>query len=232
MREFFDYMTELNTVSIITRMLFAVICGGIIGLERGRRNRPAGLRTHMLVCLGSALVMMINQYIIVNINAAADPARLGAQVISGIGFLGAGTIIVTDRRQVRGLTTAAGLWASACMGLAIGVGFYLGAIIGFLCILLIITSLNRFDKYLRHNSKYLALYIEFADIEYLGKFIDYMKTGAYHIDDLEIARSGSDVTDKKISAAIVDISLARKMPHVAVITELSKLDGVRSVEEL
>ena len=97
--------------------------GGIVGVEREKKGRPAGLRTYMLVCSGSALVMMTNQYLAV-CYPQVDVSRMASQVISGIGFLGAGTIILTGKNQVRGLTTAAGLWAVACLGLAIGIGFY------------------------------------------------------------------------------------------------------------
>lgn len=119
---------EPNIVTIVIRVLLALIIGGIIGLERESKKQAAGFRTYMLVCLGATLVMMTNQYIC-NVFEAGDPSRLGAQVISGIGFLGAGTIIVTRKSQVRGLTTAAGLWSAACIGLAIGIGFYEGAIV-------------------------------------------------------------------------------------------------------
>mgnify|MGYP001027887749 CR=1 FL=1 len=107
--------------------MLTLTIGGMIGLERGSKNQSAGFRTYMLVCLGAASVMMTNQYICDHFESG-DPSRLGAQVISGIGFLGAGTIIVTKRNQVRGLTTAAGLWSSACLGLAVGIGFYEGAV--------------------------------------------------------------------------------------------------------
>ena len=125
-----DYLRDINMVSIILRLSLAMIFGGIIGFDRGKKKRPAGFRTHILVCIGSALAMITNQYIVQVMGMGGDPTRLGAQVISGIGFLGAGTILVTGRQQVKGLTTAAGLWASACMGLALGIGFYEGAIIG------------------------------------------------------------------------------------------------------
>ena len=130
-------LDDLNIVSITLRLLMAVICGGLIGIERGRNGQAAGCRTHMLVCLASALVMMTNVFVIEHYSPNADPTRIGAQVVSGIGFLGAGTIIVTSKNQIRGLTTAAGLWASACMGLAIGIGFYKLAIIGNIFIFLI-----------------------------------------------------------------------------------------------
>ena len=114
-------LRELTLTAIIVRIVVAIMLGGIIGLERGMKNRPAGLRTYMLVCMGSCVVMLINQYT-TQVFGTGDPVRLGAQVISGIGFLGAGTIVVTSHNQIKGLTTAAGLWASACIGVAIGIG--------------------------------------------------------------------------------------------------------------
>ena len=116
-------LRDLNVLSVCVRLLLAMAFGGTIGFERGIRQRAAGLRTHMLLCVGAASTMLVSQYIYASYGVG-DPARLSAQVISGIGFLGAGTIIVTRRNQIKGLTTAATLWATACMGLAVGVGFY------------------------------------------------------------------------------------------------------------
>lgn len=116
---------EITLGAVVLRIIMAEILGGVIGSERGRMNRPAGMRTYMLVSIGSCVVMLINQYAY-QVYGVGDPVRLGAQVVSGIGFLGAGTIIVTTHNQIKGLTTAAGLWASACIGLAIGIGFIRG----------------------------------------------------------------------------------------------------------
>ncbi|MFQ7474136.1 MAG: MgtC/SapB family protein, partial [Anaerovoracaceae bacterium] len=121
------FFYDINIFSISLRLILALILGGIIGLERGANRHPAGFRTHILVCVGAALAMMTNQFIVDNFGAS-DPARLGAQVITGVGFLGVGTILITGHSRIKGLTTAAGLWASACLGLAIGIGFYSGAI--------------------------------------------------------------------------------------------------------
>jgi putative Mg2+ transporter-C (MgtC) family protein len=122
-------LREVTYLAIAIRILAAVIIGGFIGLERGLKNRPAGLRTYMLVCVGACIVMLTNQYM-VQVYGTGDPVRMGAQVVSGIGFLGAGTIIVTRRNQIKGLTTAAGLWSAAGVGLALGIGFYEAALVG------------------------------------------------------------------------------------------------------
>ena len=124
-----DYFYDVNIFSVILRLFLAVLYGGIIGLERGASKHPPGFRTHILVCVGATLAMLTNQYICeTGLYSPADPSRLGAQVITGVGFLGVGTILVTGGQKIKGLTTAAGLWASACIGLALGIGFYSGAI--------------------------------------------------------------------------------------------------------
>ena len=156
------HLRDLNLFSILIRICLSVLVGGILGMERGKKNRPAGLRTYILVCLGSALVMMTNQYVYITYQTG-DPMRLGAQVISGVGFLGAGTIILTGRNKITGITTAAGLWTAACSGLAIGIGFYEGAILGGIAIAFTVSGLLKFDIWLRKKSRYLDLYIVFNE---------------------------------------------------------------------
>ena len=125
-----DWLDDVSNIwTILIRLILAVIFGGIIGLERASKRHAAGFRTYILVCLGATLAMITNQFICEK-SGQGDYARLGAQVISGIGFLGAGTILVTSKNQIKGLTTAAGLWACACMGLSIGIGYYTLAIGG------------------------------------------------------------------------------------------------------
>ena len=168
MKEIYAMLTEYNTVSVLVRLALAVICGGLVGLERGRKRRPAGFRTHMLVCLGAAMTMLISQHLWLR-GYTTDLSRLGAQVVSGIGFLGAGTILVTGRHQVKGLTTAAGLWASACIGLAIGAGCYLVALLSFAAVMVTITVLARLEqKFHGHNAG--AYYIELEDMHLAKTF--------------------------------------------------------------
>ena len=229
MFEFTSDIYSINDTSIILRLLLAVILGGIIGFERGRAGRPAGLRTHILVCLGSALAIMTNQYITETYNVG-DPSRMAAQVISGIGFLGAGTIIVTGRHQVKGLTTAAGLWATACMGLAIGIGFYKAAI--FACILIGFSTivLHRLDNYALSKSKVLDIYIEFDKSASISVVLDTLRKNSVSIESIEMVKPSYDRNAS--AAAIMTIRLKQKSLRVEVITKISSIDGVEFAEEI
>ncbi len=226
---FGSLFAELNVVSIIFRLLLATIFGGIIGFERGQKRRPAGFRTHMLVCIGSTLAMLVNQYINLKY-ASVDPARLGAQVISGIGFLGAGTIIVTGKRQVKGLTTAAGLWASACMGLAIGIGFYSAAIIACIFIFSVMTLLHKIDSQAFSSSKTINLYLEFSAANSLGTFIAATKQKEIKIVDIEISRAKT--TQGKTTVALVTLLLPVATEHAEIIAFVGSIEGITAIEEI
>ncbi len=224
-----NLMHDLNPVSIAVRCLLAVIIGGLIGINRERKHRPAGFRTHMLVCLGSAMIMMISQYVIKS-GWSTDMTRMGAQVISGIGFLGAGTIIITGRYQVRGLTTAAGLWASACIGLAIGIGFYYGALIGFAFIVAVVSCLNGLSNSLKKNSKYVQLYIEFDSADNLGVFLRFLKEKEIEVDELEVGKS--KVSSGLSVFAIANLKYKRKTTHADIIEIIGTIPGIHSIEEI
>lgn len=128
MLAFFDPLRDIRFVTVLLRMALAVLCGACIGLERSYKNRPAGFRTHILICVAGTVASMTGLYLYLNLHMPTDISRLGAQVVSGLGFIGAGTIVVTSKKSIRGLTTAAGLWASGIIGLSLGAGFYEGAI--------------------------------------------------------------------------------------------------------
>ncbi len=161
---------SLTFQSIALRLLMATVYGGVLGLERSKKRRAAGFRTYILVCASASLVMMTGQFMVTTIGGT-DPARLGAQVISGIGFLGAGTIIVTGTRQIKGLTTAAGLWSAACMGIAIGIGFYAGATAMCGLMLLVMSVFNTIEVSYIARSKDMHLYVVFESINNIGDFI-------------------------------------------------------------
>lgn len=231
MEEVYNIIVEwMDTDSATTtiRLLLALFCGGVLGFERGRKNRPAGLRTYMLVCIGATLIMMTNEYIC-NIYGTGDPSRMGAQVISGIGFLGAGTILVTKHNRVIGLTTAAGLWSTACVGLAIGIGYYSGAVLGTVTIFLAMTVLHSVDNRVMSDAKVLNVYIVFQGLSNVNEFIQYIKNSKIKIRGLEWTKD--DATDDGV-AALITLNLPKKQEHEEVVSFLKDAKGVRFVEEI
>ena len=178
------WLEDLTIGSILVRLTLCIICGGLVGVERSKKHMAAGFRTYVLVCLGSAVAMMTNIFLSLML-PDADGARIAAQVISGIGFLGAGTIIVTSRNQIRGLTTAAGLWAVACLGLSIGAGFYTLAIIATTFIVLVLTFLPQFEKFLQRKSLYFPIHVEFPSRTCMKDFLDYVRSKDIKISQIE-----------------------------------------------
>ena len=150
MLSFLDPYRGISFWIVIVKVVLSFLLGGAIGLERSYKNRPAGFRTYILVTLGAAMASMTGIYLCENLDLPADVSRISAAVVAGLGFLGAGTIIVTKNYSVKGLTTAAGLWASGVLGLAIGAGYYEGAVLATVLILLTATFLgdiaNRFAR--------------------------------------------------------------------------------------
>lgn len=225
-----ETLADVNIISTVVRLTLALLCGGFLGFEREKKKRPAGFRTYMLVCVGATLVMITNEYIM-DLYHTGDPARLGAQVISGIGFLGAGTIIVTGRNHVRGLTTAAGLWAAACAGLAIGVGFYSGAIIGCFLIFMVMSVMHGLDTWVMSSTKVMNLYVEFSKMSDVGVFMAYVREHGMKISDVEIVKSDNP-TDDIGAALLATVKLSKKQPHADIIHSLAESRGVKCVEEI
>lgn len=222
-------LQEINTLSIITRLTFAILFGGVIGYERGRKRRPAGLRTHILVCIGSALVMITSQYMLEIRHYTTDPSRLGAQVISGIGFLGAGTILITVKQQVKGLTTAAGLWASACMGLALGIGFYEGAIIACVFIYTCNTVLHRFDMYTMSRTKLIEVYVQVTTVNAISKVFETVRNNNMTISDVEISKTRNS---EDTVGLFITIKQQEKHDHEKILLLLGSLEDVLTVDEI
>ncbi len=227
-KELCALLGELNLFSTVVRLALALILGGILGIERGRKRRPAGLRTYMIVCMASALVMLTGEYLVQKYGTG-DPARLGAQVIRGIGFLGAGTIIITSR-QVKGLTTAAGLWAAACMGLAIGAGFYAGAVICGTFLLLVMAAMSRLDAYLLLRSRQINFFAEFKSMEALGRFMRFLRDEGYKLYNIEINRNRELASD--LIGATFWVGLNGPADHVETLHNLSRSEDVKYLQEL
>ena len=178
-----------STTAMVFRMVSALVIGIAIGIDRAIKRRGAGVKTHTLVCLGAALVMMTGQYIKTNFEGSMDIARMGAQVISGVGFLGVGTIIVTGKNQIRGLTTAAGLWACACLGLAVGIGFVKGAFITLVLVMFTLNVLTRLDTKLLMYAKVFDMYIEFRDNQSVSEFMERLRKMVVKIYNMELSKS-------------------------------------------
>ena len=222
-------LRPVTPLAVVLRIIVALVVGGILGIERGLKNRPAGMRTYMLVCLGSCLIMMTNQFVFQFVGGG-DPMRLGAQVVSGIGFLGAGTIVVTRRNHIKGLTTAAGLWASAAVGLAIGVGFYEGALMAGLSVFLILTVMHRWDMSMRSRTRNLDLYIEIAEGLGIGSLIRQLRALDVDIEEVQLEHDIS--VEEGIRAVLVTLKTSHRVNHEEFLQKIRQIKGILLLEEL
>ena len=222
-------LREVTYLAVALRITAAVLIGGLLGLERELKNRAAGLRTYMLVCTGACLIMLTNQYIY-QYFGAGDPVRMGAQVISGIGFLGAGTIIVTRRSQIKGLTTAAGLWAAAGVGLALGIGFYEAAILGGLAVFTVMTLLQSMDNKMHRRSKHMEVYFELDHQMSLGDFLREVRSR--NIDVRDVQREYESEADAGQRAYIATLKTPTRCDRAELIEQVCSLPGVAYMEEL
>lgn len=220
---------ELTLAAIVFRILTAIVISGLIGVERERKNRPAGLRTYMLVTVGACVVMIINHYIY-QVYHTGDPVRMGAQVISGVGFLGAGTIVVTPHNHIKGLTTAAGLWASACLGLAIGIGLYEVAWIGGVVIFAVLSVINQLDKRIRRKSKEIEVYLELNNELTIGTLLRRLRDKEFWITNLQ--RQMDTTMGGEISAWIFTVHSRKPMAQEELEEKLHRMDGVKFLEIL
>ncbi|MBR5534458.1 MAG: MgtC/SapB family protein [Ruminiclostridium sp.] len=219
-------MRDLNLLSVCVRITLAMLFGGTIGFERGLRQRAAGLRTHMLLCVGSASTMLVSQYIYASYGVG-DPSRLSAQVLSGIGFLGAGTIIITRRNQIKGLTTAATLWVTACMGLAVGSGFLECAVVMYLAVLIILLVVNVLDnKYLKVETS-TAMYLEVKRECGLGDAIQFIHELGWTVREIKEFPSGRP----DVLAVRMDLESDQAMREdLEAMKDMKELDSVVRLE--
>lgn len=234
-------LRELNLVSLMLRVLLAMLLGGYIGLERERHGRAAGFRTYMLVALGAAMTVILSQYLNLmlqgpwaetaeRLGAKTDVSRFGAQVINGVGFLGAGTVIVTNRQEVKGLTTAAGLWASACMGLVLGAGFYECAIVGFLLIAVCMELLPYVETIILSAARNMNIHIEAYTVECVSNVIGRMKKRGMEIYSVDIERIQQEGVS--LVSAYIQLRLPRRTNHAKVLALISAVSGLHSIEEM
>ena len=223
--EIFEYLQLFNVASVAVRIILAMVIGGLIGIERGKQGRAAGMRTHILVCLGATLTVMIGVYArevlgIVN----SDPLRIAAQVVSGIGFLGVGTILIKGRFQITGLTTAAGVWATATIGLALGIGFYEGALLVFAATFLTVTLLHKLEYKLGKQQRRFGIYVEINSDKNIRHAITALET-KYGASGIQVTAARSGVPGNVGIEANIN-NLKNQNPPAKISTELEELDFV------
>ena len=225
------YLHDLNFASTVLRLALAMGLGCIIGIDRGMKRRVAGVKTHTIVCLGAALVMMTGQYIQqnVNISGSGDVARLGAQVISGIGFLGVGTIIVTGQRYVSGLTTAASLWTSACIGLAVGIGYYSGAVLATGALLIVFRIFSKIDIYVDNHSNVYEVYMEFESDEAMSNAIKNLREEKIKVSSVVVIKKKTKNQNIIIQASV---EAGQWRSRNSIFRTIEEQAGLLSVEEL
>lgn len=226
--KFCDFYAEFTPATIALRLLFAAIFGGIIGLERASRHHTAGIRTFALVCLGSALAAVANIYLGLSYEEA-DMSRIPAQVVSGIGFLGAGTIIITGKNQVKGLTTAASLWVTASLGIVLGTGMLKAGIMGFVLTIMIVLGISYLSRYYEKNNKFIDLYLE-IDKSKINEIYSYISDHSYEVVSMEKKRDKT-LRSSEIVLLLV-LNLQKRTQHAGVLAQMSQIEGVHYMEEL
>ncbi len=221
-------LRDFNIISVILRMLLAFVCGGLIGVERETKRKPAGLRTHILICLGACMTTLTGQYLVLVAHLYTDMARLGAQVICGIGFIGAGVIMFTRQRRVKGLTTAAGLWVDGIVGLCCGSGFYEGAITASALVLFAEHLLIRVEDRQLKTASTFVLRLSAERVKALNSVMEYLNDLDVHIVALDVRK------EKDTSACSADITLQlhRKVLPEDLKADVAKMNGILSAEEL
>lgn len=219
---------QFTTFGIFLRLATATLAGLLVGLEREAKNKGAGIKTHVLVCIGSALCMIVGEYVYLQFPDGADITRIGSSVVSGVGFLGVGTIIVTGNREVRGLTTAAGLWACACIGLAAGAGYIEGVLLTLGFVMFALLVLRYFDKALSRLSKDFDLYVEIDENHNVKHFLHELRRMDVTFTNVRFTKSNAP-GDGPI------VMLSATAPRIAqrelVVEHLRDLEYVRYLED-
>jgi len=230
LHEFLMFLQGTNDIAVAIRLVMATIFGGLVGWERIVTHHNAGIKTFALVSLGSAVATVLNIYLAYLPELGADVSRIPAGVVSGIGFLGAGTILVTGKKQIKGLSTAATLWVTACMGMAIGAGFLNAGILTFLLIVFANVVLLQISDRVENNSKYMSIYIEVPKNRGVNKLTNAINEQGFSIMSME--KSKEKPLQSSDAGLIIDIALDRKRSHKELISMFNNLDYVNYVEEV
>ena len=225
---FFTGLTEWTPRNLILRIVVSLILGSLIGIDRGAKKRGGGARTDAAVCLGATLVMMTAQYIELVFPGKADMARLPAQVISGVGFLGAGSIIISGH-QIKGLTSAASIWICACIGLAVGIGFVDGAVLATVILLGMLHVLPWVEGKVYKHSRYMLLHVEAAEGRAAGELMRKLKADGCVVDMFEVDRLGTDMQSFTIT---ITIRVPRRLSREEYAESLLGIGGITSIDSM
>lgn len=241
MEAFLSSLRELTFGTMCLRIMLSMLLGGFLGFDREIWGRPAGFRTYMLVAMAAAATSILSQYLNLMLDTCwkeaysavgnrTDVVRFGAQVVSGIGFLGTGTILITQRKEVTGLTTACCLWAAGCMGLAIGAGFYECVLVGFLIIFIALRVLSPLDRVMLSSSTYMNIFMELDSVRDLYLVSEWIKTQGVTVYDVEMGKAEKAGVDHV--TGVFSIRLPRRKKHTEVLADLAMLPGVAAIEEV
>ena len=234
-----SFVNKLTVEVVSLRLLLAVVFGGIVGYTREKDNKPAGFRTHILVCFGAAVISMVQDQLRINILELAsmnlklsgviktDLGRLGAQVVSGIGFLGAGSIMKEKGETVGGMTTAAGIWATGCAGLGIGWGFYNLAIPAIVFMLVIIVIFKKFEPKIVKRTKLLKFEVKFLEDKNYAKGL----LATYEVFNQKLIKITQIDKNEAENTAIFTVNMDEKIDISDVIVSLSAIKAVEVVKE-
>ena len=224
------FLEGTSDIAVIIRLILATLFGSLIGWERVVKRHSAGIKTFALVSLGSAIATALNIYLAQLPGLNADVSRIPAGVVSGIGFLGAGTILVTGRQQIKGLTTAASLWVASCMGMAIGGGYLVVGIICFALVMIANVVLVNLSKVVEGYSKYLSIYVEVNKGGGAKKLTEWISEQGYKVSSM--TKSKEKTIQSSDTALIIDIDFDKKHSHEEFLSELNELEYVSYVEEI
>nr|WP_297704724.1 MgtC/SapB family protein [uncultured Butyrivibrio sp.] len=225
-----DFLEGTTDIAVSIRLVIATLFGSLIGWERVVKRHSAGIKTFALVSLGSAVATALNIFLAMEPGLNADVSRIPAGVVSGIGFLGAGTILVTGRQQIKGLTTAASLWVTACMGMAIGGGYLVVGIACFALIMLANVVLMNVSKVVEEYSKYISIYIEVDKSGGVKKLSKWITEQGFKISS--VAKSKEKTLQSNDVALIIDVDFDKNRSHGEFVAELNELEFVNYVEEI
>ncbi|MBQ1235808.1 MAG: MgtC/SapB family protein [Oscillospiraceae bacterium] len=231
MLECLEFIRELDFLAIFLRLSLAVLCGGAIGLERSVKHRPAGFRTHILICLGAAMTTLTSQYMLITMNMFTDVSRLGAQVIAGIGFIGAGTIIVTKSQSVKGLTTAAGLWTAAIIGLVCGAGFAELAVLVTAMVLFAELVLSKIESKFARKVSDVNIYIEYSRAAAIEEIYAILREKKIVVSNFEISRVRGSETQHHY-CAVISFRASKAQMDAALHKSFTEVKDVITVEEI